>query len=52
MYRIYINKSEIDETLSRITRAQAARNCFVNVAVKPYKGSKYDPENTAVIVIG
>lgn len=52
MYRIYVNKSEVNETLSRITRSQAKKNCYVNVAVKPYKGSKHDPTTTAVIVVG
>lgn len=32
--------------------AQRKANNFCNVAVKPYKGKKYDPENTVVVVVG
>ena len=52
MRRIYVEKNSVPAALAAITREQAARGVFVNVAVKPYKGKKYDPANTAVIVIG
>ena len=52
MRRIYISKTEVPEALARINRLQNARKEFVNVAVKPYRGKKYDPESTAVLVIG
>ena len=52
MRRIYINRSDVPEVLAEINRRQIARREFVNVQVKPYRGKKYDPESTAVIVIG
>lgn len=50
--RLYINKEDLNDTLTAITAAQVKANTFLNVAVKEYHGKKYDPQNTLVIVIG
>lgn len=52
MKRYYINKEDTSRVLQAITQAQVKNNCFVNVSVKPYKGKKYDKENTVVITVG
>ena len=52
MKRYYIEKSETENFLKAITAAQQKANNFCNVVVKPYKGKKYDPENTVVVVVG
>lgn len=52
MRRLYIEKSSLKEVLDSITAAQKKANNFCNVAVKPYKGKKFDPQTTVVIVIG
>ena len=50
--RYYVTKSEVYQVISQINRHQNKRGIFVNVAVKTYRGKKYDPENTVVIVVG
>lgn len=50
--RYYVAKSEVYQVISQINRQQNKRGIFVDVAVKPYRGKKYDPENTVVIVVG
>lgn len=52
MKRYYINKADTKKVIDQITAAQRKANNFCNVAVKPYKGKKYDPENTIVVVVG
>lgn len=52
MKRYYVEKSSVQNLIERITAAQQKANNFCNVAVKPYKGKKYDPENTVVVVVG
>ena len=52
MKRYYIEKSKMDNFLKEITEAQQKANIFSNVSVKPYRGKKYDPRNTVVIVVG
>ena len=52
MRRIYVDKSEVDKAIAEINSTQNRAKMFINVAVKPYKGKKYDPDRTAVIVIG
>ena len=52
MKRYYIEKSKMDNFLKEITAAQQKANIFSNVCVKPYRGKKYDPQNTVVIVVG
>lgn len=52
MKRYYINKADTEKVIDQITAAQRKANNFCNVAVKPYKGKKYDPENTVVVVVG
>lgn len=52
MKRYYIEKSKIDNFLKEITEAQQKANIFSNVSVKPYRGKKYDPEDTVVVVVG
>lgn len=47
MKRYYINKADTEKVIDQITAAQRKANNFCNVAVKPYKGKKYDPENRA-----
>lgn len=52
MKRHYINKADTEKVIDQITVAQRKANNFCNVAVKSYKGKKYDPENTVVVVVG
>ena len=52
MKRYYIEKSKMDNFLKEITAAQQKTNIFANVSVKPYRGKKYDPRNTVVVVVG
>lgn len=52
MKRYYINKVDTEKVIKQITAAQRKANNYYNVAIKPYKGKKYDPENTVVVVIG
>ena len=52
MRRIYVRKEDVEKTIERLGRAQAAANLFVNIAVKPYKGKKYDKDEMRVIVVG
>lgn len=52
MKRIYVDKRDINTTIEQLRRKQCKANCFVNIAVKPYKGKKYDQKTTAVIVVG
>ena len=52
MKRYYIDKSKMDNFLKEITAAQHKANIFSNVSVKPYRGKKYDPRNTVVVVVG
>ena len=52
MKRYYIEKSKMDNFLKEITAAQQKTNIFSNVSVKPYRGKKYDPRNTVVVVVG
>lgn len=50
--RIYVNKSKAGEVIAKITQQQSRRNLFVNVAVQPYKGKRYNSATTVVIVVG
>lgn len=52
MKRYYINKADTEKVIDQITAAQRKANNFCNVTVKPYKGKKYDPANTVVVVVG
>ena len=52
MKHYYIEKSKMDNFLKEITAAQQKANIFSNVSVKPYRGKKYDPQNTVVVVVG
>lgn len=52
MKRYYIDKSQTENFIQKITKKQIKENWFCNVSVKPYKGKKYDPENTVVICVG
>ena len=49
--RLYVKKREVQSVLRAITKQQTRANRFTNVFVCPYKGRKYDPAETAVIVI-
>lgn len=50
--RLYVSKDEVDKVIDQIGRQQHRANCFVNIEVKPYKGKKYDLDQTVVVVIG
>ena len=50
--RYYVKATEAHAKIMQITQQQVKANHFVNVAVKPYKGKKYDPIQTVVIVVG
>lgn len=52
MRRYYVAKSDIDRIVNQINRYQNKKGIFVNIAVKPYRGKKYDPPNTVVVVVG
>ena len=52
MKRYYIKKSDVESFLKEITATQQKANNFCNVSVKPYRGKKYDPRNTVVVVVG
>ena len=52
MKRYYVEKSSVQNVIERITAAQQKANSFCNVAVKPYRGKKHDPENTVVVGVG
>lgn len=52
MKRYYTKKSDVKSLLKKITEAQQKANNFCNVSVKPYRGKKYDPRNTVVVVVG
>ena len=52
MKRYYIKKSDVESFLKEITAAQQKANNFCNVSVKPYMGTKHDPRNTVVVVVG
>lgn len=52
MTRIYVDKSDVDKTVANINHQQSQAGVFINIAVKPYMGKKYDPARTAVIVVG
>ena len=52
MRRYYVAKSEADRLISRINQQQSKTGIFVNVAIKPYRGKKYDPQNTVVVAVG
>lgn len=52
MTRYYIDKAQTQEVLQAISEAQREANCYVNVQVKPYRGKKYNPDTTVVIVVG
>ena len=52
MKRYYIKKSDVESFLKEVTAAQQKANIFSNVSVKPYRGKKYDPQNTVVVVVG
>lgn len=48
---IYCAAEHAQENVSILRREQARKNCFVNIAVKPYHGKKY-PAGTVRIVVG
>lgn len=50
--RLYVPKDDVKMVVSQINLQQAEAGRFVNIAVEPYKGKKYDPVSTAVVVIG
>ena len=52
MRRYYTKKSDVKSLLKKITEAQQKANNFCNVSVKPYRGTKHDPEDTVVVVVG
>lgn len=52
MRRYYVAKSEADQLIGRINQQQSKTGIFANIAIKPYRGKKYDPQNTVVVVVG
>lgn len=52
MRRYYADESEVDRLVNRINHQQSQKGIFVNIAVKPYRGKKYDPQRTVVVVVG
>ena len=52
MRRMYVEKSETRKVIEEISREQAKVNIFINIAIKPYTGKKYNPASTDVIVLG
>ena len=38
-----VSPGTVQALISSITRAQGVANCFRNIAIKPYKGRKYNP---------
>lgn len=50
--RILCHKNYINRTIDEITQRQTARGIFANIAVKPYRGKKYNPGEYCWIVIG
>lgn len=52
MKRLYIEKSNIQNVLKAITEEQTRKKIFVNVAVKPYHGKKYNSDTTVVVCVG
>lgn len=52
MRRYYMAKSDTDRIMNQINRQQSKTGIFVNIAVKPYHGKEYDPQNTVVVMVG
>lgn len=52
MLRYYVAKSDVDQIVNQLNRHQNKTGIFVNITVKPYRGKKYDPQNTVVVVVG
>jgi len=48
----YVLKSETSQIVDQINQKQSKSGIFVNISIKPYRGKKYDPQNTVVIVVG
>lgn len=48
----YVRVTEAHAKIMQITRQQIKTNCFVNISVKSYRGKKYDPLQTVVVVVG
>ena len=49
--RYYVDKSEVNKVLEKVTKDQMKRNVFCNVSVKEYKGKNY-PADTVVVKVG
>lgn len=41
MKTIYCHKTDLNNVLASISKAQTRSKRFINVSVKPYKGKKY-----------
>ncbi len=52
MCRYYVAKSEANQIVDRLNRQQSKSGIFVNISIKSYRGKKYDPQNTVVVVVG
>lgn len=52
MRRYYVDKSKADQLVKRINQQQSKSGVFINIAIKPYHGKKYDPQNTVVVIVG
>lgn len=48
----YVAIEDVDRVIFQLNRQQNKKGIFVNIAVKPYHGKEYDPQNTVVIVVG
>lgn len=52
MRRYYVATEDVDRVINQLNRQQNKRGIFVNIAIKPYHGKQYDPQNTVVIAVG
>ena len=52
MRRYYVATADVDRVINQLNRQQNKKGIFVNIAIKPYHGKKYDPQNTVVIAVG
>ena len=52
MRHYYVTKLEAKQLVDRLNRQQSKSGIFANISIKPYRGKKYDPQNTVVVVVG
>lgn len=50
MKRLYVHKSAAADIIQRENTRQNKNKRFINISVKPYKGSKYGPDYVTICI--